>query len=202
MLRNIKQWITFGLYSDSSAEPATSDKQKAKNKKRILKNEKNELKKIGHTLIFVDAIQNKLGEKSLFSTKRHGLDVLQEFLQKTLVGGNKKDEETGFRNIQRNLSEVGTGKEFVIEIGGQTVERSRDEIELHLLLNSNIKAIAEKSQVAARMTKETINRAFETSLAEGLRFERRLFSAMFATADQKEGMSAFAEKRKPAFRNR
>ena len=62
--------------------------------------------------------------------------------------------------------------------------------------------IASKSQVATRMTKETVNRAFETTLAEGLRFERRLFSAMFATFDQKEGMSAFAEKRKAAFRNK
>jgi enoyl-CoA hydratase len=73
------------------------------------------------------------------------------------------------------------------------------------LMTDTMKAadlIAARSQVAARMTKETVNRAFETTLAEGLRFERRLFSAMFATADQKEGMAAFAEKRKPAFRNR
>jgi enoyl-CoA hydratase len=52
------------------------------------------------------------------------------------------------------------------------------------------------------MTKETINRAYETTLAEGIRFERRVFHSMFATDDQKEGMAAFAEKRKPAFRNR
>jgi enoyl-CoA hydratase len=52
------------------------------------------------------------------------------------------------------------------------------------------------------MTKETINRAYETTLAEGVRFERRLFHAMFATEDQKDGMAAFAEKRKPAFRDR
>jgi enoyl-CoA hydratase len=62
--------------------------------------------------------------------------------------------------------------------------------------------IASKSRPITAMTKETVNRAFESSLAEGLRFERRLFSAMFATADQKEGMAAFAEKRKPAFRHR
>ena len=52
------------------------------------------------------------------------------------------------------------------------------------------------------MTKETVNRAYETTLAEGLRFERRLFHSMFATEDQKEGMAAFVEKRPPAFRNR
>jgi len=51
------------------------------------------------------------------------------------------------------------------------------------------------------MTKETINRAYETSLAEGIRFERRVFHAMFATADQKEGMAAFVEKRKPDFKH-
>ncbi len=51
------------------------------------------------------------------------------------------------------------------------------------------------------MTKESVNRAYETSLAEGIRFERRVFHAMFATADQKEGMAAFVEKRKPGFRN-
>ena len=52
------------------------------------------------------------------------------------------------------------------------------------------------------MTKETINRSYETTLAEGIRFERRLFHSMFATADQKEGMAAFVEKRKPKFENR
>jgi len=51
------------------------------------------------------------------------------------------------------------------------------------------------------MTKESVNRAYETTLAEGVRFERRLFHAMFATADQKEGMGAFVEKRKPDFKN-
>ena len=62
--------------------------------------------------------------------------------------------------------------------------------------------IAAFSQPIAMMAKEAVNRAFETSLAEGLRFERRLIHSMFALEDQKEGMSAFVEKRKPAFRNR
>jgi len=62
--------------------------------------------------------------------------------------------------------------------------------------------IAGFSRPIVMMTKEAVNRAYETSLAEGLRFERRLFHASFATEDQKEGMSAFAEKRKPVFRNR
>lgn len=62
--------------------------------------------------------------------------------------------------------------------------------------------IAAYSQPIVIMAKETVNRAQETSLAEGARFERRLFLSMFSTEDQKEGMKAFIEKRKPDFRNR
>jgi enoyl-CoA hydratase len=62
--------------------------------------------------------------------------------------------------------------------------------------------IAGMSLPSVLMTKETINRSYEMTLAEGLRFERRLFHSMFATADQKEGMAAFVEKRKPNFGNR
>jgi enoyl-CoA hydratase len=59
--------------------------------------------------------------------------------------------------------------------------------------------IASMSHPMAMMTKEAVKRAFETSLAEGLRFERRMFHASFATEDQKEGMAAFIEKRPPKF---
>ena len=62
--------------------------------------------------------------------------------------------------------------------------------------------IAEFSAPVAMMVKESVNRAYETTLTEGLRFERRLFHASFATEDQKEGMSAFTEKRKAAFGDR
>jgi enoyl-CoA hydratase len=62
--------------------------------------------------------------------------------------------------------------------------------------------IAGMSTPVVLMAKEAVNRAFETSLAEGLRFERRLFHAAFATEDQKEGMAAFAEKRQPDFKDR
>jgi len=63
---------------------------------------------------------------------------------------------------------------------------------------TQIAALSRPSVLAA---KEAVNRAYETTLAEGVRFERRLFHAMFATADQKEGMAAFVEKRKPSFKN-
>lgn len=62
--------------------------------------------------------------------------------------------------------------------------------------------IAEKSAVATLAVKEAVNRSYETTLREGLLFERRLFHALFATEDQKEGMSAFLEKRQPQFRDK
>ncbi|AKM00199.1 MULTISPECIES: enoyl-CoA hydratase [Burkholderia cepacia complex] len=62
--------------------------------------------------------------------------------------------------------------------------------------------IAEFSLPAVMMVKESVNRAYETTLAEGVHFERRLFHSLFATEDQKEGMAAFVEKRKPEFKNR
>ncbi|WP_343600751.1 enoyl-CoA hydratase-related protein, partial [Mycobacterium sp.] len=62
--------------------------------------------------------------------------------------------------------------------------------------------IAGMSLSAARMAKEAVNRAFESSLAEGLLYERRLFHAAFATADRSEGMAAFVEKRPPNFTHR
>lgn len=62
--------------------------------------------------------------------------------------------------------------------------------------------IAEYSLPAVMMAKESINRAYESTLTEGVLFERRLFHSLFATEDQKEGMSAFIEKRKPGFKHR
>ena len=62
--------------------------------------------------------------------------------------------------------------------------------------------IAAQSLPVAMMAKEAVNRAFETTLAEGIKFERRVFHATFATEDQKEGMRAFAEKRRAAWKHR
>lgn len=62
--------------------------------------------------------------------------------------------------------------------------------------------IASMSLPALMVAKESVNRAFETSLADGVRFERRVFHSLFATEDQKEGMAAFVEKRPPVFKNK
>lgn len=61
--------------------------------------------------------------------------------------------------------------------------------------------IAELSRPIVLMAKDCVNRAYETTLAEGIRYERRLFHSTFATEDQKEGMAAFAEKRQPKWKN-
>ena len=58
------------------------------------------------------------------------------------------------------------------------------------------------SALAVYAAKESVNRAYETTLAEGVRFERRLFHSLFAAEDQKEGMRAFVEKREAKFKNR
>jgi enoyl-CoA hydratase len=62
--------------------------------------------------------------------------------------------------------------------------------------------VADLSSLAVQAAKESVHRAYETSLAEGVLFERRLFFGLFSTEDQKEGMRAFVEKRAPAFKNR
>jgi enoyl-CoA hydratase len=64
------------------------------------------------------------------------------------------------------------------------------------------KEIAERSPVAVRVAKQAILRAFETSLSDGLDYERNLFYMLFATEDQKEGMKAFVEKRKAQYKGK
>ena len=64
------------------------------------------------------------------------------------------------------------------------------------------KQIAGFSRPIVMLTKDSVNRAYETTLTEGIRFERRVFHSVFAFDDQKEGMAAFAEKRKPSFKHR
>jgi len=64
------------------------------------------------------------------------------------------------------------------------------------------KGIAELSLPSLMVAKEAVNRAYEMSLSEGVRYERRVFHALFATEDQKEGMTAFTDKRSPSFKNK
>ena len=78
-------------------------------------------------------------------------------------------------------------------------------VPLQNLLDEAIKVgatIAAMSLPSVLAAKEAVNRAFEASLAEGIRFERRVFHSLFATRDQKEGMAAFIEKRPPKFENK
>src|SRR5438876_4987317 len=119
----------------------------------------------------------------------------------------------GSGGTQRLTRAVGKAKAMEMCLTGRLMDATEAEraglvariVPAASLLDEAIKLaerIAGQSLPVAMMVKESINRAFETSLAEGIRFERRLFHASFGTADQKEGMAAFVEKRKPAFRNR
>ncbi len=118
----------------------------------------------------------------------------------------------GIGGSQRLTRFVGKSKAMDMCLTGRTMDAAEAErsglvsrvVPVETLLDEALKAaekIAGQSLPIAMMTKESVNRAYETTLAEGVRFERRLFHAMFATADQKEGMGAFVEKRKPDFKN-
>ncbi len=82
------------------------------------------------------------------------------------------------------------------------VSRVAPDGELMTLAMEVATTIAEKAPVALRLAKEAVNAAFETTLVEGVRLERRLFTMLFATEDQKEGMAAFVEKRKPSWQGK
>ncbi|WP_120993534.1 enoyl-CoA hydratase [Stutzerimonas urumqiensis] len=119
----------------------------------------------------------------------------------------------GIGGTQRLTRAIGKAKAMDLCLTGRQMDAEEAErsglvsriVPVDKLIDEALEAarqIAEKSLPATMMIKESVNRAFETTLAEGIRFERRVFHAVFATADQKEGMSAFAEKRKPDFRHR
>lgn len=118
----------------------------------------------------------------------------------------------GIGGTQRLARFVGKSKAMEMCLTGRMMDAAEAEraglvsrvVPLAELLEEALKAaaaITEKSLPIVMMTKETLNRAYETTLSEGVRFERRLFHAMFATQDQKEGMAAFTEKRKPRFKD-
>lgn len=119
----------------------------------------------------------------------------------------------GMGGTQRLTRAVGKAKAMEMCLTGRLIDAVEAEraglvariVPQEQLLDEALKVaagIAAKSLPAAMMVKESVNRAFEVSLAEGIRFERRVFHAAFASEDQKEGMAAFIEKREPAFKHR
>jgi enoyl-CoA hydratase len=119
----------------------------------------------------------------------------------------------GIGGTQRLTRAVGKAKAMDLILTGRTMDAAEAErsglvarvVPAASLMEEAIKvadAIASMPLPALLAAKEAVNRAFETSLAEGVRFERRVFHTLFATHDQKEGMAAFIEKRAPKFENR
>ncbi|MGB9369952.1 MAG: enoyl-CoA hydratase [Xanthobacteraceae bacterium] len=119
----------------------------------------------------------------------------------------------GIGGTQRLTRAVGKAKAMDLNLTGRMMDAAEAErsglvarvVPAAGLMDEAMKAaetIAGMSLVAVMTAKEAVNRAFETTLAEGIRFERRTFQALFATHDQKEGMAAFIEKRAPKFENR
>ena len=119
----------------------------------------------------------------------------------------------GIGGTQRLTRFVGKSKSMEMHLTGRFMDA--DEAERSGLVSRVVPAkdlledalataakIAEKSTIATIATKEAVNRAYETTLREGIIFERRVFNALFATEDQSEGMAAFAEKRQPRFRGK
>lgn len=119
----------------------------------------------------------------------------------------------GAGGTQRMARAIGKAKTMDLCLTGRMMDAAEAErsglvsrvVPLADLLPEAVKAaqtIAGFSMPSIMMAKEAVNRAFETTLSEGIRFERRLFQSLFATEDQKEGMTAFTEKRPPNFRHR
>jgi enoyl-CoA hydratase len=119
----------------------------------------------------------------------------------------------GIGGSQRLTRAIGKAKAMDLILTGRTMDA--DEAERSGLVARVVPAatmldealavaqnIAEKSLPVTLVAKEAVNRAFETTLAEGVRFERRTFHALFALDDQTEGMAAFVEKRQPRFTHR
>src|SRR5215210_1921342 len=119
----------------------------------------------------------------------------------------------GIGGTQRLTRAVGKAKAMDLNLTGRMMDAAEAErcglvarvVPLASLMDEAIKAaetIASMSLPSVLLAKEAINRAFEGTLAEGVRFERRVFHALFATEDQKEGMAAFVEKRPAKFKNK
>ena len=118
----------------------------------------------------------------------------------------------GIGGTQRLTHAVGKAKAMDLILTGRMMDAAEAErsglvarvVPAASLMDDTMKiaeTIAAMSLPSVLAAKEAVNRSFETSLVEGVRFERRVFHALFATKDQKEGMAAFVEKRPPKFRN-
>ncbi len=116
----------------------------------------------------------------------------------------------GAGGTQRLPRAVGKAKAMDMALTGRMMDAAEAEraglvsrvVPLDKLMEETLGAalmVCEYSQIAVMAAKESINRAFESGLSDGVMFERRLFHALFATADQKEGMDAFVNKRKAVF---
>jgi enoyl-CoA hydratase len=119
----------------------------------------------------------------------------------------------GMGGTQRLTRCIGKSKSMDMHLTGRFMDAAEAEraglvsrvVPVKNLMEEAMKAavkITEKSALAALVVKESVNRAQEGTLREGLLFERRMFQALFATEDQKEGMAAFLEKRQPQFRDK
>jgi len=119
----------------------------------------------------------------------------------------------GIGGTQRLTRAVGKSKAMEMNLTGRMMDAAEAEranlvarvVPLASLMDEAIKTadtIASMSLPSVMIAKEAILRSFEVPLGEGIRFERRVFHSLFATEDQKEGMKAFIEKRKPDFKNR
>ncbi|KAL1746574.1 ClpP/crotonase-like domain-containing protein [Schizophyllum fasciatum] len=120
-----------------------------------------------------------------------------------IPGGGGSQRLTHAIGKSRAMELVLTGRQITAQEASQwgLVSRVVGEGEGQVVVEAvaMAKEIASKGQVAVQAAKEVVNAAYELNLSEGLRFERRTFHGLFATNDQKEGMAAFAEKRKPNF---
>ncbi len=119
----------------------------------------------------------------------------------------------GIGGTQRLTRLVGKSKSMEMHLTGRFMDADEAErsglvsrvVPAKKLMDETMAAahkIAEKSRLTVMAVKESVNRSYETSLSEGLLFERRLFHSLFATEDQTEGMSAFIEKREARFRGK
>ena len=164
---NIKQKISQYFYpnvgqeQNAGGEKELTPKQISSINKLNIKRQKRDLKSIGHDHRYVDAIYDNVGDRTIFSTSRHDLDSLKEFLNITLIDQHGNKPNPTFANIvynpkikldinlnsNLNINTEDEKKEFTITIAGEEMDRTREEVDLYLLLDCNLHAIAEKKNL-------------------------------------------------------